>query len=346
MKIAQIIPSLLQFGPVIVANDLSKLLVERGHEVTVFYFDEKPGNLLTFPCKTQQIKMSEKIDFNAFDVVHCHGIRPDIYVWKYRKKSDKAKFVSTIHAFLYEDIKSTYNPLIAKMVTPIWLRILRKPDVRVVLSKQALKYYEKAFKGLKTVCVYNSRITDRSITPTEEEKEELLKFKGDKVLLGVNAGLTPRKAVDVIINALPLLEECKLFIAGDGKVRQELEQLAKDSGVTERVHFAGYRRDAFKYIPYYDIYMMPSRAEGFPLALLEAMSMKCNAVVSDIPIFKEFFTNEEVTFFKLDDWQDCAKAVKYAINHNKGEQAYNKYMSDYSPEIFVENYLKVYRGEI
>lgn len=344
MKIAQIVPSLQQYGPVIVANDLSKLLVAKGHEVVVFYFDEKQDNLLQFPCKIQRIKMNKRIDFNAFDVVHTHGIRPDTYVWRHRKKSDTAKFVSTIHAFIYDDFKSTYNPLFAKIFTPIWLKILRKSDVRVVLSKQALTYYNKYFKGLKTVCIYNSRITDHSATLSEKEKQEILQFKENTILLGVNAGLTPIKAIDVVINALPLLEGYKLFIAGDGKSRQDLELLAKERRVSDRVYFAGYRKDAYRYISYYDIYMMPSKSEGFPLALLEAMSLKCNAVVSDIPIFKEFFTDKEVTFFHLGDVEECAKAIKYATANNKGEKAYEKYINEYSPEIFVNNYLKVYQG--
>lgn len=345
MKIAQIVPSLAQFGPVVVANDLSKLLVERGHEVVVYYFDEKTENLLSFPCKTQRIKMGEKIDFDYFDVVHTHGIRPDFYVFLHRKKKHTARFVSTIHCFIHDDLKYTYNPLIAKIFAPIWLKILRGSDVRVVLSKQALEYYKRYFKGLKTVCIYNSRLTDLSKTLTEEEKKEMLSFKGKDILLGVNAGLTPRKAIDVIITSMAFIDGVKLFVCGDGKSKEDLEELAKEKNVQDRVYFAGYRKDAYRYIPYYDIYMMPSRSEGFPLALLEAMSLKCNAVISDIPIFKEFFTDKEVTFFHLDNAKDCARAIEYATSHNKGENAYNKYINEYSPEILVENYLKVYRGE-
>ena len=115
MKIAQIVPSLQQVGPVIVANDLSNLLVRQGHEVVVYYFDEKKENALHFPCRTQRLKIKEKIDFNSFDVIHTHGIRPDFYIFLHRKKNDKAKFVSTIHCFIFDDFKSTYNPLFAKI---------------------------------------------------------------------------------------------------------------------------------------------------------------------------------------------------------------------------------------
>ena len=90
---------------------------------------------------------------------------------------------------------------------------------------------------------------------------------------------------------------------------------------------------------------MPSRSEGFPLALLEAVAMRRNVVCSDIPVLKEIFTDEEVTFFELENVPSLVRAIKTALGCDKSERAYARYIRDYSPARFAENYLRVYRGE-
>ena len=77
-----------------------------------------------------------------------------------------------------------------------------------------------------------------------------------------------------------------------------LLDLADRLGVRDRVCIAGYKKNAYQYLPYYDIYVMSSRSEGFPLSLLEAMIYKRNIVCSDIPIFKEILSENEVTFLR------------------------------------------------
>ena len=68
MKIAYILPSLANKGPIIVAKDLVNVMSKHGHECFVFYFDDK--NQLHFQCPTQRIKMNTFIDFNSYDIIH------------------------------------------------------------------------------------------------------------------------------------------------------------------------------------------------------------------------------------------------------------------------------------
>lgn len=79
MRIAYILSSLANSGPIIVAYDLVQLMVKNGHEVEVFYFDNKIQ--LKFPCPVHQISLKHKFPFDRFDIVHCHGLRPDLYIY-------------------------------------------------------------------------------------------------------------------------------------------------------------------------------------------------------------------------------------------------------------------------
>lgn len=349
MNIAYVVPKLVKQGPVLVVYEIVKEMSKRGHTCIVYYFDpiEKyKDNVQEMPCAVKRIDIKEELPWEDLNVVHTHCARAEMYMYLHRKKAKSVRFITTIHSYIYEEQRFNHGALRSWLFTQFHLFLLKKADLRVVLSKQAENYYKKYFPKEPVTYIYNSRTVNYDAKLTPEERSEIKDFdKGSTAFLGVNALLTPRKAVDVIINALPLLDSgYKLFVAGDGPALNDLKVLAEKNGVADRVHFAGYRKDAYRYIPYYDIFMMPSRSEGFPMALTEAMAFKCNAVVSDIPIFKEFFTDEEMTFFKLDNPQDLARAIQEAMVHPKGEKAYQKYMECYNPTILGDMYEKVYKG--
>ena len=92
---------------------------------------------------------------------------------------------------------------------------------------------------------------------------------------------------------------------------------------------------------------MPSRSEGFPLALLEAMMFYKPIVCSDISIFREIFTQGEAALFKLEDINSLISAIKLAMgNTTMGEQMYHHYYMYFTPEKMCGRYLAVYNGEI
>lgn len=130
-------------------------------------------------------------------------------------------------------------------------------------------------------------------------------------------------------------------------MHKEFEQMALDLQVNKRVCFAGYQPDAFRFLSMYDVFVLPSRSEGFPLALLEAAVMKKKCVVSDLPIVKECFTNhEEVEMFKLTDGAEgLAAAIQRAIaNQNLGQALNKRFLKDYSPDRFYHNYMQIYNS--
>ena len=63
MRIAYILSSLANSGPIIVAYDLVQLMIRNGHSVEVFYFDDKTD--LDFPCATHRINMKSRFPFSG-----------------------------------------------------------------------------------------------------------------------------------------------------------------------------------------------------------------------------------------------------------------------------------------
>ncbi|MFR3328881.1 MAG: glycosyltransferase family 4 protein [Odoribacter splanchnicus] len=343
MKIAYIVPSLANKGPVLVVKDLVEQMIKNGQQCSVFYFDDIRE--VEFNCPVCRIKFGNKIHFEQFDIVHSHGIRPDGYVFLHKPYKTKTRFVTTLHNYVLRDFSSQYNRFIAYVFGNLWMLLLRRHNKIVTLSQDAMRYYGKWFSDIHLTNAYNTRNISRKETLTEDEKKEITIFKGEDILIGVNALLTTIKGVDLLIRALPQLPGYKLFIAGDGKIKEKLIRMAQQCGVEEQVLFAGYRRNAYRYLGFYDIYAMPSRSEGFPLAMLEAANIGIPVVCSDIAIFREIFTPEEVAFFKLEDVSSLANAIRSATgNLAMAQRMHQKYQECYSPERFYQRYISIYQS--
>jgi glycosyltransferase involved in cell wall biosynthesis len=88
--------------------------------------------------------------------------------------------------------------------------------------------------------------------------------------------LHPQKGLDWLLPLLPpLMErfpECHLLLVGDGPQRKRLESQAASLGIRTRIHFAGWRPDVPAILPACTGLVLPSRWEGMPNALLEAMA--------------------------------------------------------------------------
>lgn len=341
MKIAYLIPKPANTGPILVVLELVKAMSKHGHDCTVFYFDE--GDEILFPCKTQRISFFQKINFRKFDIVHSHGLRPDCYLFLHKPLRCKARCLTTLHNYIIPDFSYQYNKFIAYTVGNLWMLALRRHDTIVTLSKDALQYYRRRLPARKLTYAYNTRQVALEAPLDVQTRQQILQFKQGAVTLGVNAALTDRKGIDLVIRALKKLPGYKLIIAGDGKSKASLEKLSVDEQVANRVLFLGYRKDAYRFLPYYDVFVLPSRSEGFGLTLMESALYRKKVVCSRIPIFEELCPQGEVVFFELEQIPSLVQALQQAAgNPELGDKLYQRYLQAFSPEAFYERYNQIY----
>ena len=119
---------------------------------------------------------------------------------------------------------------------------------------------------------------DPSFVPATALNDEIL--AGRKVLLTVGRLISsePGKGVDAVIRALPEVlkhsPDLLYVVIGEGDLKPHLEKLAQDSAVQDHVLFAGQQtaENLRRYYSRADLYVMPSRQEGFGLVFLEAMA--------------------------------------------------------------------------
>ena len=98
-------------------------------------------------------------------------------------------------------------------------------------------------------------------------------------------------------------------IGGEVADRDRLRQLAEQLGVADRCHFYGYRANPWPIAKASDVFVFPSRSEGFGLGAIEAASLGLPLLCSDIPVFRELFSDREATFFELDNIDDMARKL-------------------------------------
>jgi glycosyltransferase involved in cell wall biosynthesis len=101
-------------------------------------------------------------------------------------------------------------------------------------------------------------------------------------LIGAIGRLERQKGIDVLIRALADVAGATLLVVGDGSERSYLEELAQTVGVADRVIWLGWSEDARSYLGSLDVVVLPSRFEGFPLAVLEALLARSAVVATDV----------------------------------------------------------------
>lgn len=342
MKIAYILPSLRNQGPIVVVKNIVDFLVEWGHDVEIFYLDETPSKM-EFKCPAWHIKMKIHIDFDRYDVIHSHCLRPDVYVFRWRKRIHRAKIVSTLHQDTYHLFCDRYNPVAARLLTACWCYIQSKFDGVISISNLLRASYQKRIKApittLHNGCVMKlDRKTDGRIA------EILTQVKSTYKLLGTYAFVVHCKGLVQVIQILPHLQDYAFAVIGEGPEISILKEQARTLGVADRVYFIPYQENPCNYLPYFDVYMMPSYSEGFGMAMVEAALGGKAIVCSDISVFHEIFNEDEVRFFTLDNTDSLQRAIHSAyIDREKlGKAAYVKANSEFTAQKMAENHKKYY----
>ena len=341
MKIAIIVPSLRGLAPVQVAMAVAVQLVRTGHAVTVYYFKTTSVVWQVEAIGFEKISFFSRIDWDAYDIIHSHGFLPDSFVALRKPQHSRAKSVSTIHNYVFPELKLLYNQAVSSTIGWTWVSMWKKMDHVVVLTDDALQYYRKLLPQKSLSRIYNGKNIVRdpgTILPQHRQMAEEIR-RNYSYCIGSIAALIPRKRIDIVVRHLSRVEAGGLMILGEGPQRKHLEELVVQHHLQDRVKFLGYIPQAHAYNELFDISVHPSMSEGFSLSLIEAAGYQKKIVCADIPSFHEAFTDDESTFFNSHDELTIDQAILEAWrDHEKPKRAYQKAIKMYSEERMGEEY--------
>jgi glycosyltransferase involved in cell wall biosynthesis len=115
-------------------------------------------------------------------------------------------------------------------------------------------------------------------------------------IIGAIGRLAFQKGFDVLLRAMRELDEATAVIVGDGEERLPLQALARSLGVADRTIWAGWSDDVPSRVRSFDVFVLPSRFEGFPLAVLEALLAEKPVVAADVGSVAEAVVPGETGF--------------------------------------------------
>jgi GalNAc-alpha-(1->4)-GalNAc-alpha-(1->3)-diNAcBac-PP-undecaprenol alpha-1,4-N-acetyl-D-galactosaminyltransferase len=152
----------------------------------------------------------------------------------------------------------------------------RYADLVTVLTHNALPFYPAA-QGYRTIVMPNP-IT----TPVPAVAMDRLLPAPSLIAMG---RLNPQKGFDLLMKAFDRIQakypDWQITILGEGSMRSELEDLRSQLKLTDRVHLPGLVTNVQEYLRQADLFVMPSRFEGFPMALCEAMACGLPVLATD-----------------------------------------------------------------
>jgi glycosyltransferase involved in cell wall biosynthesis len=136
------------------------------------------------------------------------------------------------------------------------------------------------------------RTIHNGVPDDERERRPPAKVR-DAPVIGAIGRLEHQKGFDILIRALADLDGVQLVLVGDGSERRSLEKLARILGVADRIAWQGWTDEARSHLASFDVFALPSRFEGFPLALLEALLARLAVVAADVGDVAEAIHHDE-----------------------------------------------------
>ena len=279
-------------------------------------------------------------------IVHTHDYKSDLLAALGRGEWRR---VSTLHGWV-----GTTAALRFKERIGAWL--VRRFD-RVVCVSEALAARERA-RGLVGVRVVHNGIDLRpfELELDDDSRNELARSLGlcrGVPVIGAVGRLSEEKGYDILLESVALLRadgrELEVLLVGDGPERRMLSRRAEKLGLTGAVHLPGVREDAARVYSLLDVFCMPSRREGLPLALLEAMAAGCAVVASPVGGIPEVLGGEEATGVSVPpgDAPALARAIGSLLDdpHRRaelGQQARDRVRQAFSCERMTESMASLY----
>lgn len=285
------------------------------------------------------------------DIIHCNtpigGVLGRICGHKYNKK-----VVYTAHGFHFFKGAPLLNRTVFKWIEQ-WMA--RYTDILITINHEDYEAAQKMHlkKGGKVEFVAGVGMNLKGFVRNESEiikKKKELGFKDDAKLIMVVGDVNDNKNVTTLIDAIALCpSNYHMLVCGMGPLLETLKVKAADLGISEQVHFLGFRTDVRTLLYASDLFLMGSKREGLPRSTMEAMAAGLPCVCSKIRGNVDLIDEGKGGFLVNPlDAEAYAKAIKKVmededLSRQMGEYNKNR-VKQYDISIINEEMVRVYKS--
>jgi glycosyltransferase involved in cell wall biosynthesis len=354
--------------------NLCRLMKSKGHETAVCTFSSKEDGLesslllegielnrvaidslsdIFFPGKISSLKrIVERFDP---DILHAHLFHGEVLAW-IASHFTRVPMLATRHSSGLEF--KGWRGLIAGLMR-------RRVRALIAVSRGAADEARDLGYGERDIhLIPNAIDTDRFRPLGDDERRRRRTALLEEFFPGV-AETTP------IVGAVGRLKPVKNFhllvklavrfgaeggpavaprfvVFGDGPQREYLSRLIEEQNAGDAIALAGHSDRLEQVYPLFDLFVLPSRSEGTPMALLEAMSCRVACIASDVGGMGEAIGDAGMTV-RSDDESGFASAIHDLIDQSQlraelGRRARVRIMERYDIHAWGESILEVYRS--
>ncbi|HEY3531223.1 MAG TPA: glycosyltransferase family 4 protein [Nocardioides sp.] len=222
---------------------------------------------------------------DAFDVVHTHSAKAGALGRIAARRAGVPVVVHTYHGFPFHDFQ---DPVRHAAYVTIERRLARITDhvlaIGTGVAAEALRRGLARPTNLRTVPpVVESEVVLRDPF-SRSAARALLGLPDDLPVVGAVARADYQKAPEHLLAALARMRTPDVLVAwvGDGPLLEPLRKRASDLGLGDRFLMLGERSDVAQILPAFDVFALPSRYEGLPCAIVEAMRCGLPVVATSV----------------------------------------------------------------
>ena len=321
---------------------------------------DEPDNIFDIPFSRSPFSLKNAKAYKAlkkvirdggYDLVHCNtpvgGILTRMAANKLRKQG-KVVVLYEAHGFHFFKGGSRKNWMIWY---PIEKHFSKKTDVLVTINRMDYELACEKFKAKRVEHIPGVGLNLSQFIAADNScniRKEYGIGENQHIVLSVGE-LNKNKNHQVVVRAIAHLQDDNIhyMIAGNGPLRDELENLAKSLGVENQVHFLGYRRDIPNLFKAVDLLAFPSLREGLGMASIEAMSAGLPLVTSNRHGINDYSEQGKTGFkYNPNDYKGFAEGIKtivYDKELKKQMGEYNARLSqNYTVEVSMAKLGKIY----
>ena len=270
------------------------------------------------------------IEEGGYQVIDTHNIQSKFWGSLAARITGKA-LISTLHSWYANEHKS--DSWRGRFYTKLEKYTNSGLNLYITVSKTIQEaLIESDFPPSKAKLIHNAVFIDPVATPRyDKELEAQFGIPNDSIIFTAVGRLVPVKGYNHLINAFQEVatqrSDLYCIIVGDGELYEELNEKIYKMKLQNRIHLLGHcdHNTVLSILKSSDIFLMPSRSEGTPIALLEAAALGKAIIASEVGGIPELVTNgEHAILIPPADHQALTHAMMKFANNKKIREEYGK----------------------